>query len=49
MGQMVAHILTGKMMDFIDLSNDFVIVKTRTPADLVGKNLSKPRSDSNTA
>lgn len=36
MGQMVAHILTGKMMDFVDLDDDFALVKTTTPAALVG-------------
>lgn len=39
MGQMVAHILTGKMMDFIELDNDFAMVKTRAPAELVGLTL----------
>lgn len=39
MGQMVAHILTGKMMDFVDLDNDFAMVKTRAPSDIVGQTL----------
>ncbi|ABD24846.1 TrkA-N [Novosphingobium aromaticivorans DSM 12444] len=39
MGQMVAHILTGKMMDFVELDNDFAMVKTRTPGELVGLTL----------
>lgn len=39
MGQMVAHILTGKMMDFVELDNDFAMVKTRAPAELVGHTL----------
>jgi len=39
MGQMVAHILTGKMMDFVDLDDDFAMVKTRAPAELVGHTL----------
>jgi trk system potassium uptake protein TrkA len=39
MGQMVAHILTGKMMDFVELDNDFAMVKTRVPAELVGLTL----------
>lgn len=43
MGQMVAHILTGKMMDFVDLDNDFAMVKTRTPVDLVGKTLEQAK------
>ncbi|MNT81952.1 Ktr system potassium uptake protein A [compost metagenome] len=43
MGQMVAHILTGKMMDFVDLDNDFAMVKTRAPHDLVGKTLEQAK------
>lgn len=39
MGQMVAHILTGKMMDFVDLDDDFAMVKTRAPADQIGRTL----------
>ncbi|MBX3501631.1 MAG: TrkA family potassium uptake protein [Alphaproteobacteria bacterium] len=39
MGQMVAHILTGKMMDYVELDNDFAMVKTRAPARLVGQTL----------
>lgn len=39
MGQMVAHILTGKMMDFVELDNDFAMVKTRTPVELIGLTL----------
>jgi trk system potassium uptake protein TrkA len=43
MGQMVAHILTGKMMDFVDLDNDFAMIKTRAPVDLVGKSLEQAK------
>lgn len=39
MGQMVAHILTGKMMDYVELDDDFAMVKTRAPARLVGRAL----------
>lgn len=39
MGQMVAHILTGRMMDYVELDDDFAMVKTRTPARLVGQTL----------
>ncbi|MFN3889341.1 MAG: potassium channel family protein [Beijerinckiaceae bacterium] len=39
MGQMVAHILTGKMMDFVELDDDFAMVKTRAPADQIGLTL----------
>jgi trk system potassium uptake protein TrkA len=43
MGQMVAHILTGKMMDFVDLDNDFAMIKTRAPAELVGVSLEQAK------
>lgn len=39
MGQMVAHILTGKMMDFVELDDGFALVKTRAPADQIGRTL----------
>ncbi|WP_127143246.1 potassium channel family protein [Pelagibacterium montanilacus] len=39
MGQMVAHILTGKMMDFVELDSDFAMVKTRVPKELMGQTL----------
>jgi trk system potassium uptake protein len=39
MGQMVAHILTGKMMDYVELDDDFAMVKTRAPSELVGQML----------
>jgi trk system potassium uptake protein len=39
MGQMVAHILTGKMMDFVELDDHFAMVKTRAPAELAGLTL----------
>lgn len=39
MGQMVAHILTGKMMDFVELDNNFAMVKTRAPAEVIGRTL----------
>ena len=43
MGQMVAHILTGKMMDFVDLDNDFAMIKTRAPAELIGMSLEQAK------
>ncbi|MDQ3450152.1 MAG: TrkA family potassium uptake protein [Actinomycetota bacterium] len=32
-GERVAHLLTGKMIDFIEFDDDFAIVKTRAPAE----------------
>jgi trk system potassium uptake protein len=41
MGERVAHLVTGKMMDFIEFDDDFAIVKTRTPSEAVGKTLAE--------
>ncbi len=39
MGERVAHLVTGKMVDFIEFDDGFAIVKTRTPKSLAGKTL----------
>ena len=39
MGERVAHLLTGKMIDFIEFDADFAIVKTRPPREAVGKTM----------
>jgi trk system potassium uptake protein len=39
MGQRVAHLVTGRMMDYIELDEGFALVETRPPADVVGKTL----------
>ena len=39
MGERVAHMVTGKMIDFIEFDDGFAIVKTRAPAEAVGKTL----------
>ena len=41
MGERVAHLVTGKMMDFIEFDDGFAIVKTRAPAEAVGKTLAE--------
>lgn len=41
MGERVAHLVTGKMMDFIEFDDGFAIVKTRTPRSLAGKALAE--------
>lgn len=38
-GERVAHLLTGKMIDFIEFDDDYAIVKTKAPAEAHGKNL----------
>ncbi|MFC4334830.1 potassium channel family protein [Salininema proteolyticum] len=39
MGERVAHLVTGKMMDFIEFDDGFAIVKTKAPAEAVGRKL----------
>jgi trk system potassium uptake protein TrkA len=41
MGQRVAHLVTGKMIDFIEFDDGFAIVKTRAPQDAMGKTLAE--------
>jgi trk system potassium uptake protein TrkA len=39
MGERVAHLVSGRMIDFIELDNGFAIAKTRAPREAVGKTL----------
>ena len=39
MGERVAHLVTGKMIDFMEFDDGFAIVKTRTPEEAVGRSL----------
>jgi trk system potassium uptake protein TrkA len=41
MGERVAHLVTGKMIDFIQFDDDFAIVKTRAPKESVGRTLAE--------
>lgn len=41
MGERVAHMVTGKMIDYIEFDDNFAIVKTRAPEDLAGKTLAE--------
>ncbi len=41
MGERVAHLVTGKMIDFIEFDDGFAIVKTRAPAEAVGRTLTE--------
>lgn len=40
MGERVAHLVTGKMMDFIEFDDGFAIAKTRAPMEVHHKKLS---------
>lgn len=39
MGERVAHMVTGKMIDYIEFDDDYAIVKTRAPVELAGLTL----------
>ena len=41
MGERVAHLVTGKMMDFIEFDDGFAIVKTRAPEESVDRTLAE--------
>jgi trk system potassium uptake protein TrkA len=41
MGERVAHLVTGKMIDFIELEDGYAIVKTRVPRSAVGQTLAQ--------
>jgi trk system potassium uptake protein len=41
MGVRVAHLVTGRMMDYIELDDDFALVETTAPRDAVGKSLAE--------
>ncbi|MFD3739644.1 potassium channel family protein [Streptomyces sp. NPDC058629] len=36
MGQRVAHLVRGRMLDYIEFEDDFAMVKTNPPAEIVG-------------
>jgi trk system potassium uptake protein TrkA len=39
MGERVAHLATGRMLDYLELDDNFALVKTMAPAELIGKTL----------
>lgn len=39
MGQRVAHLVTGRMLDYIEIDEGFALVETSPPAHVVGKTL----------
>lgn len=41
MGERVAHLVTGKMIDFIEFDDDFAIIKTRAPREAEGRTLAE--------
>ncbi|MFS8097451.1 TrkA family potassium uptake protein [Lentzea alba] len=43
MGERVAHLVTGRMLDFIEFEDDYAMVKTRAPEEAVGMPLDQSR------
>jgi trk system potassium uptake protein TrkA len=43
MGERVAHLVTGKMIDFMEFEDGFAIVKTCTPKEAVGRTLAESK------
>ena len=43
MGERVAHLVTGRMMDYIEFEDDFAMVKTVAPREIVGRPLNETR------
>jgi trk system potassium uptake protein TrkA len=43
MGERVAHLVTGRMLDFIAFEDDYALVKTRAPREAVGQSLGAAR------
>ncbi len=41
MGERVAHLITGRMLDFIEFDDGYAIAKVRAPAEAVGKTLAE--------
>ncbi len=41
MGERVAHLVTGRMIDYIKFEDDFAMVKTAAPAAIVGRTLAQ--------
>ena len=41
MGERVAHLVTGRMMDYIAFEHDFAMVKTTAPQDILNKPLAR--------
>lgn len=41
MGERVAHLVSGRLLDYMQVDKDFALVKTRPPKDFVGRPLSE--------
>jgi trk system potassium uptake protein TrkA len=43
MGERVAHLLSGRILDYVEVDEDFAMIKTKPPRDIVGKALGESR------
>ncbi|WP_235921636.1 potassium channel family protein [Lentzea tibetensis] len=43
MGERVAHLVTGRMLDFIEFEDDYAMIKTRPPGEALGRSLGVSR------
>ncbi|SFP68016.1 trk system potassium uptake protein TrkA [Amycolatopsis arida] len=43
MGERVAHLVTGRMLDYIEFEDDYTIVKTLAPEEAIGRTLGDSR------
>jgi trk system potassium uptake protein TrkA len=41
MGERIAHVLTGQLLDYVEIDEDFAMIKMKPPRDLVGITLSE--------
>jgi trk system potassium uptake protein len=43
MGERTAHLLTGRILDYVEVDADFAVIKTKPPRDVVGMPLRESR------
>lgn len=46
MGERIAHLLAGRLLDYVELDEGFAMIKTKPPRDLVGMTLLEARDRS---
>ncbi|MFC7329822.1 potassium channel family protein [Marinactinospora rubrisoli] len=43
MGERVAHLVSGRMLDFVEIEENFALGKTRAPREIIGRRLGETR------
>jgi trk system potassium uptake protein TrkA len=46
MGERIAHLLAGRLLDYVEIDEDFAMIKTKPPRELVGVSLREARGRS---